>query len=496
MSSQLDLNHKGFVMKQEHNCHHHACGCCGSFNRRDFMSAVGLSTLAAQSTLFSTTLTAGETAAPAARPRLRAVFMRPKENHVWGWPGMAFDLDQLQAEQTKTLKAAAEKNDIDLVLDAKPITDQAAVERLLAECKESPPDGIFLTIMQLNHDWQLANKFVSERGDIPTVLFAPVGTSFVPELDTARKAKKCFVASTKDFAWPAAGMKMLRAAWDMKTTRLCIIKDDKSEDRRIDTLGTTLHYIPLERWMEEYAKQETTAEVRALAEDFSRSARKIVEPSAEDVLNAAKNYFVAKRIMAAENCQGISLNCLPLVLKRRIPCPPCMAWQRLNDEGSIGCCECDWLAAISLLLCARLVDRPGFMQDPIAETINGTLIGAHCSSPTRLAGFDRPPAPQILRSHSESNIGVSPQVLWPLGEPVTIVWFENPSKLRIGTGRVVANIDTPPCGGCRTSVELKLDGDDAPRESKGFHQPFVLGRHDRLFRAYCELAGIESAPIV
>ena len=81
------------------------------------------------------------------------------------------------------------------------------------------------------------------------------------------------------------------------------------------------------------AKQEATAEVKALAEEFSQTAQKTVEPKPQDVINAAKNYFVAKRIMAAENCQGISLNCLDLVQTRRIPCPPCMAWLTLNDEG-------------------------------------------------------------------------------------------------------------------------------------------------------------------
>jgi hypothetical protein len=34
-----------------------------------------------------------------------------------------------------------------------------------------------------------------------------------------------------------------------------------------------------------------------------------------------------------------------------------------------------------------------------------------------------------------------------------------------------------------------------PRDCKGFHQLFVLGKHDRLIQAYCQLAGIEIVPI-
>ena len=63
------------------------------------------------------------------------------------------------------------------------------------------------------------------------------------------------------------------------------------------------------------------------------------------------------------------------------------------------------------------------------------------------------------------------------------------------SGRVAANIDTPPFGGCRTSVKLAIHGAGDPRDYKGFHQLFILGNHDRLLRAYCRLAGIEVVSI-
>ena len=172
-----------------------------------------------------------------------------------------------------------------------------------------------------------------------------------------------------------------------------------------------------------------------------------------------------------------------------------MGYLKLRDEGVAAFCECDWNAGISMLLCGSLCGRPGFQQDPAPNTVNGTLMGAHCTSASRLRGFDQPAEPVILRSHSESEIGVSPQVILPVGEPVTVMKFDGPGKMILGTGQVAANIDTPPCGGCRTSVELKMDNVADPRDCKGFHQLFILGKHDRLLRAYCQLAGIEVVPI-
>ena len=161
-----------------------------------------------------------------------------------------------------------------------------------------------------------------------------MGTSFTGHLQATRKATKCFVAATQHHEWLANGVRMLWAIWAMEHTRLCLVNGEKTLDERLDAIGTTLHHVPLERWTDEAAKLEVTAEVKALADEFTRTAKKVVEPKPQDVLNSAKNYFVAKRIMAAENCQGISLNCLGLVANPAIPCPPCMAWQRLNDEGA------------------------------------------------------------------------------------------------------------------------------------------------------------------
>jgi hypothetical protein len=482
--------------KHEHD-HSHNCGCCASLDRRDFLATVGLSSLAAPG-LFSLTSAAmaGESS-NTVKPRVRAVFLHPKVDRYWmGWPGACYDIKGRDAAFTKIMTDAAEKLGVNLEVNAEPIVEVEAVDKLLAECKQSPPDGIILVVGALHPDyWVHVERFVAKKGDLPAIVFSPMGTSFSGTLQVTRNAKKCFTASTQDHGWLAEGVKLLRTMWAMKNARICIINGDKTLDQRLDVIGTTLHHLPLDRWTDELAKQEVTAEVKALAEQFSRTAQKTVEPKPADVINAAKNYFVAKRIMAAENCEGISLNCLDLVQTRRIPCPPCMAWQTLNDERSVGACECDWNAAISLRLCSLLTGRPGFQQDPVANTINNTLIGAHCTSATKLRGFDQPGEPMILRSHSESEIGVSPQVIWPVGEPVTVMKFDGPGRMILGTGQVAANIDTPPCGGCRTSVELKMDNVADSRDCKGFHQLFILGKHDRLFRAYCQLAGIEVVPV-
>ena len=180
-----------------------------------------------------------------------------------------------------------------------------------------------------------------------------------------------------------------------------------------------------------------------------------------------------------------------MVSSKVVPTPPCMAASLFQDGGVTYGCEADVGAALSLLFVSYLFDRPGFQNDPVPETVKNLLITAHCTCGTRLRGFDKPPVPFIARSHSESDLGVSMQVLWEENQPVTLVRFQNPNQLILDTGVVVGNVDTPPAGGCRTSVEIKMDKVEDSRDVLGFHQAVFYGNHRRDVEAFCQLYGIE-----
>jgi len=482
-------------MQTHKNCAKSCCSC--TMSRRGFLATAGALAAATQTGLldFTSSLFAAEPKS-AKKPRVRAVFIRPNIDKYWmGWPGAAYDIKARQSQYTEILNDAAKKHSVNLQITREPLHTDNLVSAFLKDVKENPPDGLMVISMCLHHtgfsSWSKTNNIAKNRGNIPTIVFSPMGTSFTGDLQATRNIPGVFVASTQDLDWLAFGLKMFSTIHQMKNTRLCIIAGNKTYDNKLDVIGTTLHYIPRKRFPEEFKKAETTDEMRAIADYYTKEAKKIVEPNKQDILNSAKCYVVARHIMAAENCQGISMDCLGLIGGRLIPCPPCMAWLKLNDEGSVGCCEADWNAAISLRLTSLLCDRPGFMQDPVPNTVNNTLMGAHCSCPTKLDGFDKPPAPFILRNHSESELGVAPQVLWRINQKVTVMEFEGPGKIILGTGRVLRNIETPPAGGCRTSVELEMDDISDSRDTRGFHQLFIYGDLELTFKAYCQLAGIK-----
>jgi hypothetical protein len=288
---------------------------------------------------------------------------------------------------------------------------------------------------------------------------------------------------------------MLAAVPRMRETRILLLAGDRAADEVVPGLGTTFHVVPRSRFDEEFAKVGETDEVRSIADHYARTAQKVIEPTAADILGAAKNYIAIRRLMAAERCGAVSIDCLGWKN------PVCIGFSKLLDEGIPAGCEADREAVLAQLISTLLIDRPGFIQDPSPNTVNNTLIGSHCTSPTRLEGPSSPyRAPFLIRDY-HTRTGASLQVLWPEGKEVTVIDFLEAKTIVLATGKVRSNIPQPPSGCCRTAVEVDLDGVTDSRDAvdsrtaKGFHQIFVLGNHGRLVKAWCQLAGIPVAPM-
>ncbi len=471
----------------------HVSRCPLTLNRRRFLTGLGASAVAMQmGVLEFASSVMGAAPQTAGTCRIMGAFMRPNLEKYWlGWPGASYDIKGHQEMYTKVMTQAAERLGATLELWQEPIHDAQTLAAYLEKVAKAAPDGVLLTCMSLHpNSWREVNNFLDKRGEVPTVVFSHMGTSFTGHLHYSRKAKNAFVGATQDAQWLATAMRMLKTVWDMKQTRLCIVRGNKVQDTPLDVIGTTLHYVPHQYFLDAFKKVEESDEVRALADYYTKEAKKIVEPTKDDILTAAKNYIACRRVMEAEKCHGFSMDCLGPIGRRQIK-PPCMAFSRLRDEGIVGACEADWNAAISSRLTHLLFERPGFMQDPAPNTVNNTLMGAHCTCGANLDGFDKPHEPFILRSHSESALGVAVQVLWRVGQKITLMKFTGPQKIILGTGRVVRNIDTPPSGGCRTSLECTVDGVADSRDVKGFHQLFIYGDLEDEFKAYCQLSGIQ-----
>ena len=477
-----------------HDCSH----CC--LSRRQCLKLVSLSALGASAGAFGpiARVRADEPAPtdtidvaglrPKPEIKVAAAFLEMPRPYWLGWPGTTYNLDERQKDYRGLLAQSASKHGIQAAMAPQPIATEENLGKWLGTLKNDKPHAA-LVILQHMSCWNWIPRIAKECG-VPLIVFAPVGTAFTGHVAGGGRLKNVLVASTIKWAAVDDALKMVKAKRMFEETRVLWIHGKERNETVMDRLGVKVRAIPRDTFNEAFDKQPATAEVKDVAADMRRRAQKVVEPTENDIINSARAYATAKRLLAAEKANALSMDCLGMVGAKLVPTPPCGAWTLLQDQGITAGCEADLFGAMSLMMSSYLLDRPGYMNDPVPETYQNTLIASHCTSGSRLHGFDKPPAPIIWRNHSESALGVSTQILWPVGEPITLIRFTGPGEMIIDTGKVIANVDTPPAGGCRTSVELAMDQVEDCRDVKGFHQVVVLGNHRHLLEGFCELHGI------
>jgi len=484
-------------MSTQHNCSH----CC--LNRRQCMQVLSMSALGAGMAAPLFQAVAEEKAKPAPkdfidpaklRPcpevRVAATFLEMPRPYWLGWPGTMYDLDKHQKEYSALLAQSAQRLGVKVALEPKPINSEAGVNTWLAKLQKEKPHGA-LVMLQHMACWSWVTSIAKKSG-IPLIVFAPIGTTFTGHVAGPSRTPGIHVISSLEWSAVEAGLHMVKAKRMFEETRVLWIRGDQRNETVVERLGVKVRAIPRDTFNKEFDKQQPTEEVQDVASDMRRHAKKTVEPTPADTINSARSYVAAKRLLVAEKANAISMDCLGMVGAKLVPTPPCFGWTLLQDQGISAGCEADLFGAISLMMTSYLLDRPGYMNDPVPETVKNLLITAHCTSGTRLNGFDKPPAPYVLRSHSESHLGVATQVLWPEGQPITLVRFSNANEMIIDTGKVVSNVETPPAGGCRTSVEIAMDHVEDCRDVLGFHQVVTLGNHRRVLQGFCELYGIKN----
>lgn len=479
------------------------CGACHSVSRRDFLKGstvllAGSSVLAGCSSLGSkrTVMEPIRQCGPASSyvPMIRAAFVRRKEEYGMLWPGAVYDGEAARRMYTDELVKTAANLGARLELRPEPIYSLKEGQAWIAEAEAAKVDGMVLVMMdRQQHAWPTAQKVAAST--VPSIIFSPLGTSFTTNTVSVADKPGCVVYATNDFSQPAYGMKMLCARAKMAQTRCVVIKGDQRFDAPLADTGISLRHIPASSFIEEYRRTPDSEAILAMADEYMRRARRRIDATRQDVVNGLKSYCVAGRILEREGADAITMDCLGALGNIEVSLP-CIAWSRMNDDRIPAACEADLGAVASHVMVQYLFDRPGFQQDPVADTMDDTVIGAHCSCPTRLNGFDQRPEPFDIKHH-HGNRDAVPRTLWRKGQRVTSIDLlpgsqDKPSTVLVSVGTVTDNMEVPPSGGCVVSVKVKFDGSHPVLSFPGFHQIFFYGDYGRQVRDFCQLCGFTA----
>jgi hypothetical protein len=468
-------------------------------SRREFLQTAG--TTAAGVSLSSEKLLG---AASPARARIgqsrtatvRGAFVYPPTESLrkvgyYSWPGSTFDAEGRQKEYMGRIKEIEQRLGMRIVMDKEPLDDATSVTRFINEVKQSKPDGLLLIPFKKGH-WPHVTRII-EEAKVPTVVLATLGILLVGHINELhRKSGVYLINSLDNLNAVEDGMRMIKTARWMRESTIINISGSERKETTVPHLGTKVRTVPLAKFVDEFKQTKATSEVKDLAEAYLKNAKKVVQPTKADILDAAKTYCVLKRIIETEKGDAVMMNCLPGLQKPHKHPPPCMGFMSLRDEGIAAGCQSDLSATLSLMLVQELFGKPGFQQNASMETDRNHYFGAHCTCASKLSGTTGPSEPYILMNHAEAGWGCVPRVLWRAGQEATIAQYvpgETP-KMHIYSGQVVGCPPIPRTGGCRTNVEMTINEVDDVCDVKGMHQNIFYGNHAKQLRAFCQLYGI------
>ncbi len=301
-------------------------------------------------------------------------------------------------------------------------------------------DGVLLFHLS-GHGGGAPKKAMDQLVDVglPTAVFSQPfsGHGWMYFSQWQKAGKKVVLLPTSDWSEIDQVVALMRVAPRLRQTRIIVVGRPKGTEaacsaRQVkDHLGAEVVPISNEQVIEAHKAVDLKAAEAEADRYWISQAKKIVEPSREDIINSARLYLAVKNMMAKEGAQAItSSHCMGR------PAKGCLTFSKLNDLGLVGACEGDMDSTLTMLIFGYAFGVPGFISDPVFDTASNALIHFHCTSATRMDGTAGKRLPFTIRTQSDSERGVSLDVENRIGQIVTCAKFINLDTMLISTGRI------------------------------------------------------------
>jgi L-fucose isomerase-like protein len=259
-----------------------------------------------------------------------------------------------------------------------------------------------------------------------------------------------------------------------------------------EVFGTEARKVTGDEINAAYQKADKAAAEKA-AQAWMKAAKKIVEPSREEIVKSGVMYIAMQDLMKQHRSPALTIDCLNLFYGGKLAAYPCLGLFQFNNDGLVGACEADLRSTFTMLAMNYLTGRPGYISDPVIDTSKNQIIYAHCVAPSKVYGPAGAAAPFHIRSHSEDRKGASVRVLLPLNEMTTTLEI-SPQKKEVvfHQGRSVANIDEDKACRTKLAVEVKdIDKLMLEWDRWGWHRVTYYGDLKRPVETLAALSGLQ-----
>lgn len=425
---------------------------CDYCTRREFLQTGMAAGLMLSSVPWTAALAAE---APAGRPkgkvRIGVLFTGSPApaDRTWG-----ADAGQVEAMKARLARAEKELGNIELVIGQSDSSDQA-----VAFLKEVGPGTPILAINVLCFALTRVAQPILDRGHPMLVFSLPAsGHDWMYPHRWQRRGHPVTLLPTGDLNELERALRLLRVIPMLRQSRILLFPPARgtapaqSPEQIKKRLGAEVVVVDEKAFDELISKADDQA-VRAEAERWTKEAKAILEPRPEDITKAARISVALQRLVEREQAQGLAIGTCMGWLPKGFPC---LGFARLRDAGIPAACEGDMDSVLTMLLFQYAFDRPGFQGNATFDTARNALWTAHCTAPLRMDGPKGPPAPYLLRGHSEvGGSGCVPEVQYRVGQIITRAKLVNLDTLLISKGKII-EVPEKSVHGCRTQIVTEV----------------------------------------
>ena len=422
--------------------------------RREFLGScaacsVGLSAMGAATPLRKRTDSVSAGREEKAKIRLVFSHIEPEKPT---WPNIGYDYEGRKKELIKRLQQGGPNIEF---LPATALNKEEAA-RILQADKEV--DGYISYILGI---WSGVPQTIVAAGR-PTLfvddLYAGSGEFLITFAESKRKGLRVAGVSSSNFEDVIQAVRSFECLKKMQSSVILQVGGGWGPAEGIEKIyGTKVLTIEFEELNDAYRKADGS-KARSWADRWIKNAEKVVEPTRREIEKSGAMYLGMRDLMERHKARAITINCLGGFYGGSITAYPCLGFFQMNNDGYVGACEGDLASTSTMLLMQYLVERPGYISDPVIDTSKNQAIYAHCVAPNRVFGPEGPTNAYHIRNHSEDRKGAAVRSLMPLGEMTTTLLFHPDKKqVIIHLGKSVANIDEDKA--CRTKLAVEVKGD-------------------------------------
>jgi len=255
-----------------------------------------------------------------------------------------------------------------------------------------------------------------------------------------------------------------------------------------ERLGVRVRHIETNefyRLFDIFPEERVKEELETWRKDFDT----VLEPTDQDLMDATRVYLALRALCDREDANGLTVNCGRFTEER--PVVPCLAFDRLIDEGIMCSCEGDITAMLASLMLHAVSGRPVLMGNfgsrPGAfEAREGEVTIEHDLIPLSMAS-----GRFTVRDYHGRGFGVTAYADIKL-EPMTLLNVDKSlNEISVIEGRIKGSEDGIHC---RIIVRMSVDGDvtRVPEVIVGSqHVSMTFGHWLGAFKEVGHLLGLE-----